>query len=80
MDRVTSVEPTDDYSLMLTFQTGEHRLFDMRPYLERGVFQTLKDPQKFKQAFAADDTVCWPGNLDISPATLYDRSIPVPPR
>lgn len=30
------------------------------------------------QAFVALDTVCWPGDLDIAPETLYDRSIPFP--
>jgi hypothetical protein len=30
----------------------------------------------FKQAYVAYDTVCWPGNLDIAPETLYDRSRP----
>jgi hypothetical protein len=30
----------------------------------------------FNQAFVALGTVCWPGDLDIAPATLYDRSVP----
>ena len=25
-----------------------------------------------KQTFVALDTVCWPGDLDIAPETLYD--------
>ncbi|MFH1076151.1 MAG: DUF2442 domain-containing protein [Pseudomonadota bacterium] len=29
------------------------------------------------QAYVALDTVCWPGDLDIAPETLYDRSVPL---
>jgi len=42
-----------------------------------GVFTRLQDIALFKQAFVALDTVCWPGDLDIAPETLYDRSIPI---
>ena len=76
MEIIVSVRAHEDYNLELQFDTGETRLFDARPYLEKGVFQRLKDPQLFKQAYAAYDTVCWPGNLDIAPETLYDKSLP----
>lgn len=65
------------FSLELWFDTGDHRLFDARPYLDRGVFTRLQDPALFKQAFVALDTVGWPGNLDIAPETLYDRSVAI---
>jgi len=74
METVTQVSARDDYMLELKFSTGETRLFDARPYLDKGVFTRLKDPAMFKQAYVAFDTVCWPGNLDIAPETLYDRS------
>jgi hypothetical protein len=74
METVTQVSAREDYTLELKFNTGETRLFDVRPYLEKGVFTRLKDPTMFKQAYVAFDTVCWPGNLDIAPETLYDRS------
>lgn len=77
MESVVRVVPRDDFTLELWFQTGSHRLFDARPYLNRGVFAQLQDPQRFKQAFVAIDTVCWPGNIDIAPETLYDRSVPI---
>ena len=76
METVTQVRARDNYMLALEFDTGETRVFDARPYLEKGVFTRLKDPEMFKQAYVACDTVCWPGNLDIAPETLYDRSQP----
>jgi hypothetical protein len=76
MESVTSVQTRDDYHLEIKFDTGETRLFDARPYLEKGVFRRLQDLALFKQAYVAFDTVCWPGNLDIAPETLYDRSRP----
>ena len=54
---------------------GDHRLFDVTPYMDRGVFTKLKDLAHFKQAYVAFNTVCWPDNLDIAPETLFDRSV-----
>jgi hypothetical protein len=75
MESVVAVTPKESFKLELKFNTGEVRLFDATPYLEKGVFKKLKDEALFKQAYVAFDTVCWPGNLDISPKTLYDKSV-----
>lgn len=82
MEAVTHVHVREDFHLELKFNTGETRIFDARPYLEKGAFRRLKDPALFRQAHVAFDTVCWPGNLDIAPETLYDRSrvVETPPR
>ncbi|MEI7844105.1 MAG: DUF2442 domain-containing protein [Gallionellaceae bacterium] len=77
MEIVTQVKPRDDFHLELEFNTGEARVFDVRPYLDKGVFAQLKDLARFKQAYVAFDTVCWPGDLDIAPETLYDKSVPI---
>lgn len=77
METVTHVKPRDDFHLELQFSTGEVRIFDVRPYLDKGVFKQLQDISRFKQAHVAFDTVCWPGDLDIAPETLYDKSISV---
>jgi hypothetical protein len=77
MESVTYVSPKPDYHLELVFNTGEKKIFNVRPYLDKGVFRQLKDTQMFNQAYVAFGTVCWPGNLDIAPETLYDRSTPV---
>ncbi len=77
MESVIRVKVRDDYSLELWFDTGEHRLFDVKPYLGRGIFTRLQDMHLFRRAFVAMDTVCWPGEIDIAPETLYDRSVPI---
>jgi hypothetical protein len=76
MESVIKVSPKPDYHLELLFSTGEKKIFNARPYLEKGIFRQLKDNQAFNQAYVAFGTVCWPGNLDIAPETLYDRSVP----
>lgn len=76
MESVTRVLPREDFQLELWFNNGEHRLFNAWPYLQKGVFQRLQNVTLFKQAYVALDTVCWPGELDIAPETLYDRSVP----
>jgi hypothetical protein len=74
METVIRVVAREDFHLELMFNTQETRLFDARPYLSRGAFVRLQNPELFKQAYVACDTVCWPGELDIAPETLYDRS------
>jgi hypothetical protein len=75
MESVIAVRAKENYKLELEFNSGEIRLFDATPYLEKGVFKKLKNKTLFNQAYVAFDTVCWPGNLDISPNTLYDKSV-----
>lgn len=77
MNKVIKVKPLENYHLELWFATGEHRLFDMNPYLDKCVFTQLKDETLFNQVFIAWDTVCWPNELDISPDTLYVKSVPI---
>ena len=74
---VVRVEPQSDYRIHLEFENHERRIFDVSPYLERGVFRQLKDPSIFSRAFIDGGTVAWPGEIDIAPETLYDDSVPL---
>lgn len=74
---VVKVETKPGYKLHLEFENGEKRLFDMTPYMERSPFNALKPPPLFSCAYVDYGTVVWPGNIDIAPETLYDRSVPV---
>ncbi len=75
---IAAVHVQADYRLLLSYRNGEIRCFDVSPYLDRGVFNRLKDGKLFAQARLAFGTVTWPGELDIAPETLYLRSTAVP--
>jgi len=74
MMHVSQVIPTPDFSLRLTFTNGERRLFDVRPYLGKGVFRQLQDYERFSQVRVVAGTVEWPGEIDLCPDTLYEKS------
>lgn len=40
---VKSVRALDDYELEVSFENGECRRFDVKPYLGRGIFVRLRD-------------------------------------
>lgn len=73
---VTNVEAMPDYKLRLEFENGEKRLFDMSAYIDKPPFTRLKESALFAAAFVEYGTVVWPGDIDIAPETLYERSLP----
>ena len=77
MIEVNSVVAVSDFELVLTFNSGERRCFDMRPYLHYPVFHRLKNPGYFSLARVDYGTVTWLGDIDIAPETLYDCSVPL---
>jgi hypothetical protein len=73
---VVSVVARKDHTLLLVFENGETRRFDMRPWLDRKPFSRLRDSPLFLKATVAYGTVVWPGDIDIAPETLWDESEP----
>lgn len=74
---VKKVEPQTDYSLILTFENGERKRFDMKPYLETGVFRRLRDAKVFRAARVRFNTVSWDDDIDFDPEALYEGGYPV---
>ncbi|MEE0711221.1 DUF2442 domain-containing protein, partial [Romboutsia timonensis] len=72
---VKEVKPIDNYKLILTFENNEVKIFDMIPYLDKGIFQELKDENLFKAVKVSFDSIEWPNEADIDPETLYEDSI-----
>jgi len=77
MKKVVAAKVNEDFSLDLKFNDGSFKRFDVKPYLNYGVFKELKDFEYFKQVKIAFGTVQWPHEQDISPETLYLESTPI---
>ena len=73
----SQVEPQDNYLLLLTFENGEKRKFDMKPYLNKGVFKELEDVSLFNTVRKSFDSIEWDNEADLDPETLYADSIKV---
>jgi hypothetical protein len=73
---VTAVSPLNNYMLLLTFENGEQRRFDVKPYLDKGLFRELKTPEMFNTVRISFDSISWANNADIDPEVLYPDSIP----
>lgn len=69
--RVISVEAIKDSQLKLFFDNNEIKVFDVTPFLDKGIFKELKDFNYFKQATVAFGSVEWPHEQDFSNDTLY---------
>ena len=89
--RIVAVVPNDDFTLLLTFDNDEQRIFDVKPFLKKGtVFEQFLQPSEFRRVYldndhcvcwdkdpAVDSEVVWNNKVDISPDVCYVDSIPV---
>ena len=84
--RIIDVLPNDDYTLLLKFTNGEVRIYDMKDGLF-GVFEILKDINKFKEVFidehgniawdrdnGIDSNIHWNNRIDICKDAIFLES------
>ena len=89
--RITRVVPNSDFTLTISFDNGEKRLYDMHPLLKKGtVFEPFMKSENFRRVYV-DDTHCiawdvdpgidsnkvWSNKGDLCPDSSYLDSIPV---
>jgi hypothetical protein len=75
--RVKDVRPNPDFTVSLLFENGETRVFDVKPYLDKGIFCQLRDMKAFNSVRPFLGSVRWRGGQDFCPDTLYLDSVPV---
>ena len=74
---VKVVKPLADYQIYVELENGQQGTFDLKPYLNQGVFRALQDVNYFNQVDIAFGAVTWPNEQDIAPDTLLAGLVPV---
>lgn len=73
---VKVVKPLADYKIYVEIEDGRKGTFDLTPYLDKGVFKELKNPDYFNQVGIKFGAVTWPNEQDIAPETLIADLLP----
>ena len=75
--RPKSVQPLENYKIIITFQNGEIKQFDVSPLMQYKIYERLKDKSYFKLAKTDGMCVFWDDEIDLCPDLLYEKSEPV---
>ena len=70
---IRTIKIVDGFRLRVTFNNGQVRFFDMRRFLDKGIFRELKNPRYFKKVRVITGGIEWPHEQDLSADTLYYR-------
>ena len=77
--KITAVVPNDNFTLTLSFDNGEKRIFDVAPLLKKGtVFETFLNLEDFKRVYI-DDTNCvaWDINPEIDSQIVWNNKVDI---
>jgi len=73
---VISVRAMDGYKLWVRFSTGEEKIFNFTPLLDKGLFRFLKDKVIFNSVYIDYGVPVWcDGKIDIAPERLYYEGV-----
>ena len=69
---IIEATPQDDYTLLLTFSDGKKGVFDVKPYINEGIFRELQNPAMFKTVRISEyPTIEWANGADLCPDCVY---------
>jgi len=72
---VKLVKPLPDYRIYVEIENQQKGIFDLKPYLDKGVFKELKNINYFNQVGILFGAVTWPHEQDIAPETLLAEMV-----
>ena len=75
--KVSAARVTCELCMLVTFSTGETRLFDATPLLSMPVFEPLANPDVFTGSMIDHGILTWLGGaIDIGTDYVYSSSYP----
>lgn len=72
--KAIDVKVLNDYTLEITFDNNEKKIFDVKPYFKFKLFEELKDIKKFNSVKISGLSIEWENGADICPDELYNNS------
>lgn len=72
---IKEVRALENYLLYLKFDNNEEKVFDVKPYLEIGIFKELKDIKKFQSVRVSFDSIKSINHADFDSEMLYEKSL-----
>ena len=74
MKKVIKVKVLEDYKLELTFDNNVVKIKDMKPHLNSGVFEVLKNSEIFNSVKTSFGAISWNEDIDMCADYLYETS------
>jgi hypothetical protein len=76
---VEDIAVVDAHQLRAKLSNGVEGVFDVSPYMSKGIFTQLRNPGYFAQVRINFCGICWPNGQDFSADTIaYDLNHPQP--
>ena len=70
MVKVIFVKPENNYMLNIKLSNGKSEIFNVKPYLNKGIFKELKNQKYFELVKIAFGGIVWPHEQDFSADTI----------
>ena len=79
--QITKVVPRNDFTLVLSFDNGEIRLYDVRPLLQAGtVFAPFREWNNFRRVYLDEDhSVCWDIDPNVDSNEVWNNKVDLCP-
>jgi len=70
MVKIIEAKPGNDYTILVKLDNGKSGIFDVSPFLDKGIFQELKDKHYFEQVIVCGRSISWPHDQDFCADTI----------
>lgn len=69
--KVKDVKVLENYELLIIYENGEKKIYDMKPNFKFQVYKQLEDIKLFNTVHSVGETIEWETGIDIAPENLY---------
>jgi high-affinity K+ transport system ATPase subunit B len=69
--KVNEVKYINDYTIFVSFDDGISGIIQLNDLVEHGIFQQLKNIDKFSKVYTTGFSIAWSEELEIDAASIY---------